>query len=299
MPALLLLALATLFWAGNFVVGERVVGSVGPLSLTWLRWVLATVPLLLLAQLVERPDWRAVWRRWPLLLVVGMIGAGFYPLLLYTALQHTTAVNASVIAATNPAAIVLAAVVVGQAVAGWRTWVGLLLGLLGVLLVITEGDLGRLLALSFNVGDLIMLGTVAAWTAYTLIGRRLKLPVLTATAVQVVLVSLTLAPFALVSGLDLPGDGPTWWALLYIAIFPSVVSYACWNLAVPRVSAGTAGTSMNLVTVFVLLLAALLGQPPTLVQLLGGALVITGVLLTQRRRGRPSRVGRRAAARPR
>lgn len=288
MPAALLLVLATLFWAGNYLVGEWAVGSVGPLSLTWWRWALAAIPLVLLAHVVERPDWGQVLRRWRALLLVGTIGAGGYPLLLYAALQHTSAANASVINAINPAAIVVAAVLVGQARSSLRTWLGLGLGLVGVLLVLTEGDLGRLLTLRFNVGDLLMLAAVLAWTAYTLMGRRLGVPVLAATAVQVVLTTLVLTPVTLATGLDVPSDAPTWGAVVFIAVFPSLGSYLCWNLAVQRVSAGTAGTSMNLVTVFVLVITALLGQPPTVVQLVGGALVIGGVLLaTPLRRTRP------------
>ena len=69
-------------------------------------------------------------------------------------------------------------------------------------------------------------------------------------------------------------------ALLFIVVFPSIGSNVCWNLAVTRAPTGTVGASMNLVTVFVLVVAALLGQPPTAVQLFGAALVIGGVLLT-------------------
>lgn len=288
MPALVLLILATLFWAGNYLVGERVVDQVGPLSLTWLRWLLAAVPLVVLAHLVEGPDWRRVLTRWRALLLLATLGVAGYPVLLYAALLHTSAANASVINALNPALIVVAAVLLGQASAGWRTWAGLGLGLLGVLLVLTRGDLGRLLALEFNTGDLIMLGAVATWTAYTLYGRRLGLPVLTATALQVVMVAVLMAPLVLVTGLQLPTDAGGWGSVLYIVLFPSIGSYLCWNLAVERVSPGVAGTSMNLVTVFTLVIAALLGSPPTLVQVLGGVLVIAGVLLATatRRRGK-------------
>ncbi|MGO0575880.1 DMT family transporter [Ornithinimicrobium panacihumi] len=290
MPALLLLVLATLFWAGNYVVGERVVGAIDPLSLTWLRWALAAVPLVVVAQLVERPRWGEVLRRWRALLVLSVIGVAGYPLLLYTALQHTSAVNASVINAANPALIVVAAVAVGQAAAGWRVWGGVGLGLFGVLAVLTEGDVGRLLALRFNTGDLIMVVAILAWTVYTLGVRRLQVPVLAATAVQVVLAVVVLAPFTLATGLEVPTDRPTWWALLFIVVFPSVGSYLCWNLAVTRVAPGTAGAAMNLVTVFVVVIAAVLGTPPTLVQVVGGALVIAGVLLAQSRAaaGRPT-----------
>lgn len=286
MTALALLVLATLFWAGNYVVGEQVVASVGPLSLAWWRWALAAIPLLVLAQLLERPDWREVARRWRMLLLLGLIGVAGYPLLLYAALQFTSASSASIINAANPAVLVVAAVLLGQATATWRTWGGLALGLVGVLLVLTHGDLGRLLALRFNTGDLIMLLAVLAWTAYTLIGRRAGVPPLVSTAVQAALVVLVLTPFALVGGLDVPADPPTWAGVAYIAIGPSIGSYLCWNLAVPRVSPTVAGVSMNLVTVFTLVIAALLGDPPTLVQLIGGALVIGGVLLISPRRGR-------------
>lgn len=281
---LLLLVLATLFWAGNYLVGEVALQGTDPVSLTWLRWVIAALPLVMLAQVVERPDWRRVLRRWPTLLLLGLVGAVGYPLLLYTALQHTSAVNASLINAINPAAIVLAAAVLTRVRPGGRAWIGIALGLLGVLLVLTGGDLARLVSLTFNTGDLLMLAAVAAWTAYTLAGRRLGLPVLTATAIQVVLSTLALTPVVVAGGLAVPPDRTTWWAVLFIAVFPSLGSYLCWNLAVPRVSAGTAGASMNLVTVFVVVIAAILGQPPTLVQLVGGLLVIGGVLLTAARR---------------
>lgn len=297
-PALLLLVLATLFWAGNYVVGERVVRVVDPLSLTWLRWALAALPLVVVAQLVERPRWREVARQWRPLLLLGLIGAAGYPLLLYAALQHTSAANASVINAANPALIVVAAVLLGQAAAGWRVWGGLALGLLGVLAVLTQGDVGRLLGLRFNLGDLLMIGAILAWTIYTLAMRRLRIPVLAATAAQAVLVLLALTPFVLMSGVQLPPDPPTWWALGFIVAGASVGAYICWNIAVTKVAPGVAGASMNLVTVFVVVIAALMGTPPTLVQLVGGALVIGGVLLAQSRAGRSYQPGAGTRRRP-
>lgn len=292
MPPVLLLALATLFWAGNFTVGEQAVRSVDPLSLTWLRWVLAAVPLLVVAHLVERPDWRAVARRWPALLALGVVGMTGYPMLLYASLERTTAVSSSVINAINPAVMVVMAVLVGQARAGRRTWAGVALGLLGVLLVLSRGDVSVLLALRLNSGDLIMLVAVVVWSAYTLGSQRLGLPALSATALQVVLAAVALTPFALVAGVQVPPDAPTWWAVAFIVVFPSIGAYLCWNHAVPKVSPGTAGTSMNLITVFVMIMAALLGRPPTVVQVLGAALVVGGVLLTSGARARhiPERV---------
>ena len=107
MRAAFFLILATLFWAGNFVVGQAAVQSMDPLQLTFWRWTLAALPLLVLAQVVDRPDWRAVLRHWRVLLLLSVLGMSGYTLLLYSALQHTSALNASLVTAANPALIMV------------------------------------------------------------------------------------------------------------------------------------------------------------------------------------------------
>lgn len=291
MPAPLLLALATLLWAGNFVVGERVVGDVGPLSLAWWRWVLAALPLVVLAAVVERPDWPTVLRRWPVLLVMALLGAASYPLLVYLAVSDTTAGNAAIINSTNPVLILLGAALLGQARVTRRSALGVALGLVGVLLVLTQAEWERLVGLRFNTGDLWMLLAVLAWTGYTLLGRRLSVPPLTSVAVQVVLTVLVLTPPTLVDGLSVPEARSTWIAIGYLVLGPSIGSYVCWNLGVSRVPAGLAGASMNLITVFTLLISAVLGVLPTGVQLLGATLIIGGVLLTLNGPAPPTREG--------
>ena len=110
MKASLYLVLATLFWSGNFVVGQAAVASMTPLELTFWRWALAAVPLLAAGPLRGTPDWRAVLRRWPVLLLLSVLGMSGYTLLLYSALGHTSALNASLITAANPALIVVMAI---------------------------------------------------------------------------------------------------------------------------------------------------------------------------------------------
>lgn len=279
-PAVLLLVIATALWGGNYIVGHYAVVTLSPLSLTWLRWAVALVPLVVIAQLVEAPNWLLVLRQWPRLLLMGVFGALGYPFLLYLALTHTSAVNASLINAANPALIVIFAALFLRRPAGRLGWTGIGLGLIGVLLILTDGHLGRLLALDLNTGDLIMLVAIVCWSAYAVLGTNLRLPLFAALAVQVALAVVVVTPFVLVWGLDVPQSAPVWWALLFIVAGPSLISYLCWNAAVPRVSSTTLGASMNLVTVFTVAAAALLGELPTAVQLVGGALVVGGVLLT-------------------
>jgi drug/metabolite transporter (DMT)-like permease len=276
----LYLVLATLFWSGNFVVGQAAVVSMTPLELTFWRWTLAAVPLLLLARFVEKPDWHAVLRRWPVLLLLSALGMSGYTLLLYSALGHTSAMNASLLTAANPALIVVMAI----ALLGEKTtrlgWLGIGLGLLGVLLVLTRGELQRVLSFSINTGELQMLGAIVVWGFYTIIARRLDVPPIAATAVQVAIATVTLAPFALALNVGFPEAAAERWSLAYIAVFPSLGAFLFWNLALKTTPPGTAGNYLNLMVVFTAVITVALGTPLTAVQIVGGLMVIGGVLLT-------------------
>lgn len=282
MKASIYLVLATLFWSGNFVVGQAAVNTMTPLELTFWRWALAAVPLVALAHFVERPDWRAVLGRWRVLLLLSALGMIGYTLLLYTALQHTSALNASLITAANPALIVVMAIVLLGEKPGLYGWMGIVLGLAGVLLVLTRGELHRAFSITFNTGELIMIGAITVWGLYTIIARRLGLPAIAATAVQVVMATVVLCPVALAAGAAFPSTAAEGWSLAYIAIFPSLGAYLFWNLALKTTAPGTAGNYLNLMVVFTAAITVLMGNPVSLPQVSGGLLVIAGVLLASR-----------------
>lgn len=291
MRASVYLILATLFWAGNLVVGQLAMASMTPIDLTFWRWALASVPLLVVAGFVERPDWPAVLRRWPVLLLLSGLGMTAYTLLLYAALEHTSALNASLISAANPALILVLAVVMLGDRPRPLSWFGIGLGLIGVLLVLTAGDPRRLLAFSFNFGELLMLAAITTWAFYTIIARRLDLPVITATAIQMAMAMVLLAPAALASGVRFPATAAEGWSLAYIALFPSLAAYLLWNLALKTTTPANAGNYLNLIAVFTAVITLLLGNPITVPQILGGILVISGVLLTGLRNGPTGKPG--------
>lgn len=274
------LTLAPLFWAGNMVVGKLVLAEIDPVSLTFWRWLLAAGLLLGIAQLTERPDWRAVLRRWPLLLALAAIGMVGYVLLLYFGLSVTSPLNAALINAANPALITLLAVLVLREPFGWRKAVGIPLGVLGVAVVLTDGALLSLVTLQLDEGDLLVLLAVVAWSFYTLLGRRARdIPPITSTAVQAVFAVLLLAPVLPFTGLEWPPSTGGTWGLLFIAVFPSVGAYLCFNAGMRRVPASTGAIFLNLLAVFTALIGLALGQPITAPQIVGGAIVIGGVLL--------------------
>ena len=291
--AVLSLLGATLFWAGNYVVGAGAVQSIDPLSLVFLRWALALVPLLVIAQLVERPSWRSVLAAWPWLLALSVCGLLGYNLLLYFALEHTDAFNASLINAFNPALITLAATVFLRERLTPLAVAGVLMALAGVLVVISGGNVARLVTTGFGTGEVLMVGAILVWTAYTITGRLApRIPPITATAVQAAVVVAILGPVRLATGgLVLPPTGTALASLLFIAIFPSVLSYLLWNRALTVLPAAGAGVFLNLITVFTAILTVLAGQVHTAAQLVGGAVVIAGVVVTNA----PAFRGRRPA----
>uniref|UniRef100_UPI001E4CEFB2 DMT family transporter n=1 Tax=Cellulomonas hominis TaxID=156981 RepID=UPI001E4CEFB2 len=281
---------ATLFWAGNYVLGAVAVREMTPVSLTALRWALAAVPLAVIAQVVERPDWRAVLRTWPRQVVLALLGMVGYALFVYTALQHTSSVNASLVNALNPALIALLGAVVAHRAPSGRAVAGMLVGLLGVLVVLTGGRLGALTALELNVGDLLMVGAIVVWSVYTIGGRGLAgVPPIASTAVQAAIAAVVMAPFAATGHVHWPAGRNATVALVVIAVLPSVGSYLLWNLALRRVPPAEAGAYLNLITVFTVLISTATGYVLGAAQVVGGVLVLGGVLLV---RDRPGRAGR-------
>jgi drug/metabolite transporter (DMT)-like permease len=278
---------ATLFWAGNYVLGAVAVREMSPVALTALRWAIAAVPLLVIAQVVERPDWRAVLRTWPRQLVLSLLGMVGYALFVYTALQHTSSVNASLVNALNPALIALLGAAVVRRAPSRRAALGMVVGLVGVLVVITGGRPTGLTSLELNVGDLLMVGAIVVWSVYTIGGRSLAgVPPIASTAVQASIAALVMAPFAAAGQVHWPSSRDATVALLVIAVLPSVGSYLLWNLALRRVPPAEAGSYLNLITVFTVLISALTGYALGAAQVVGGVLVLGGVLLVRERPGR-------------
>ena len=296
--AALFLILATAFWAGNFVFGAAALESTDPMSLTWIRWALAVVPLLVVAQLVEKPDWRRALRHLPLLTLLGILGIIGFSLLIYQALRFTSPLNASLINSVNPALIVVLAALLPAAVQGarrtritWRAVLGIVLGLIGVLIVLTDGDVAAILRTGLNTGDLLMLAVILAWSIYTLVGRRIHdVPPITSTAIQAAASTVLLTPFLAFTGLTLPAEPLGWGAIAYIVIFPSIAAYVLWNAATRLVPPATASIYINLQVVFTALIGLPFGFEITGVQVVGGVIVVAAVVLLARGAAPPPRV---------
>jgi drug/metabolite transporter (DMT)-like permease len=284
-----LLTLPPLFWAGNAVVARMIVGEVPPVALSLARWVIALALLLPFAWQAALRHRAVLARHWRILLAIGPLGVGAYNTLQYIALQTSTPMATSLIASSSPVFILA----LGALVFGERTrsaqWLGAALSVGGVLLVMARGDPANLAQLAFVPGDLIMLVANLTWTLYTWLLRRHRpdLPFAPLLLVQVAIGVVAIAPFAALEASLSPAriqwSGGAAAAMLYMAVFPSLAAYWCWDLGIRRVGAVIPVYFANLTPVFAAVLSMwLLDDAPRTYHVAALALIIGGIHLASR-----------------
>ncbi|HWL03298.1 MAG TPA: DMT family transporter [Microbacteriaceae bacterium] len=278
--AIAALAGTTLSWAGIYIVGDGVVETIDPISLTFLRWGPAAILLLIIAQLVERPDWRAVFRQWPKLLLLGCLGMVGFSILMLEGLRQTSPVNSALIGASGPVLIAVAAALLLRQRIGWRMIVGLAISLVGVVLVVTQGSWETLLTVGVNPGDLWVILATICWAIYTIVGRiQAGIPVITSAAVQALLATIVLGVIVSFTGLKLPEDTATWVGVGYIAFIGSALAMYFWTFALRTLQPAVAGILLNLNPFFTVCLTLIIGGTVGGWEIFGGLVIIGGVLL--------------------
>lgn len=285
--AALLLALAALFWAGNFVMGRAVRGEIPPVALAFWRWLVAAAVLLPLTARELGAKVAAVRRHAPLLLALGATGVGTFNTLTYIALTGTEAINAMLVISLTPLAILLAAFLLDRERPDRRRVAALAVSLAGVAVIAARGDPAALLGLHFNPADGIVLAAVFGWGLYSVLLRRVPRGTFSPLALLTVTVLSGLALLApswlaemVLTGATPRLDLPTAAAVLYAALAASIGAYLCWNAGVALIGASASGPFLHLQPAFGTVLAVLLlGEVPRPFHAVGFALVLAGVAL--------------------
>jgi drug/metabolite transporter (DMT)-like permease len=275
-----LVNLATLTWATNMVLGRWLRSDIGPLTLAASRFLIASAIFAILLQRRPAEERRLGDDRW-LALGMALTGVAAFAPTLYLGLRFTTAVNATLINGFGPLITGLLATLVIRESMSRRQVTGALVGLIGIVILISGGSLAFWQEAGINIGDLITLGAVTLWGLYSVLGRRVmrQRSALSATA------------FSAFLGLPLLVLGAAWeikrlpvhispgliLAVLYIGIAPTVIGFLAWNAGVRRLGASGAMVFYNTLPLYGALLGTLfLGESLGPAHLVGGALVIGG-----------------------
>jgi len=216
----------------------------------------------------------------------------------YWGIYTTTAANAAILQAASPVMIALGArLYLGERLHRTQQ-AGVALSALGVLVVVTEGQLAELAPSEWRLGDFLTLLGLTAWTVYTVYGKRLiaTVPPAVATTGAYVCGTLLLVPLAVVTLPLMPRPrlaSPIAWAVLLYHAILGAIAHLWWYAAVERVGPSRAAIFLNVTPlVGMALAAALLGEPIGPWQIGGVALVMGGVALTTRRATDDRRVAR-------
>ncbi len=276
--------LAVLFWSANTVVNKMTVGVIFPAEVGFYRWLFAGLlftPFIL----------RAVVRNWAnirphvfKIFVLGVLGMAIYQSLAYFAAPKTSATHMGIILSLMPMmSLGMAIVALGQ-----RLTVGALLGavcsFLGVLLVVSHGDLRTLAQQGINMGDAMMLIATLAYALYSTLLKywQMNIPALQLLYLQILVAIVVLFPlfwFSEKAGLNstnLP-------LVLFACVFASIAAPLAWMRAIRSLGPSRTAVFFNLMPILTIIIAAfVLSERLEIYHAVGGGLTLFGVVLSER-----------------
>jgi len=288
-----MLVVPPLLWAGNAVVGRLVRELVSPLTLNFVRWIIAFVIVLPLAAPVLRRD-SALWPHWRRYALLGLLGIGLYNAFQYLALQTSTPINVTLVGSSAPLWMLATGALFFGARISAREVGGALLSMAGVLLVLSRGEWRQLMALRLVPGDLYMILGSIAWAFYSWMLARTHEPKGVRQDWSAFLMAQLVFGIAW-SGALAAGEWtltdahieigwPLVAAMLFIGIGPAVLAYRCWGTAVQRAGPQAASIFMNLTPLFAAVLsAAFLRELPHWYHGAAFLLIVGGIVVASRR----------------
>jgi drug/metabolite transporter (DMT)-like permease len=296
LPTLALIA-AVLFWGMSFVSSKAILNSgFPPMTMVALRFVIASALLLPIHRRLGAPAKLAGRRDYLTLMLSGIMGVSLYFFFETRGIQLTSASNAALIVATIPVLTVVADRIFYKNPLSWLQGLGISLSVIGVFLIVqrSSSQFPRAVA-----GNLFMVGACLCWVAFIFLSRRLQKRAggLFLTTWQSVIGAVFLAPLALLERsrwtFGFPqgavfGRPVVWLNLLYLGIACSAVGYFFYLHALSGLGSVVVSSYINLIPVVGAVGGvAVLGERLAAIQILGAAVVISGVFLVNLRRRAP------------
>lgn len=282
------LLLTAFIWGGTFVAGRLLADGMGPFTAAFLRFLLASLCLLILVRRFEGGLPSLSFRGWIGVSLLGATGVFAYNVLFFWGLHSVPAGRAAIIVATNPVLLALLGALFFKEGLSRKKLGGVLLSVSGAITVIARGDVTSLFSHAVSMGDLIILGCVASWVSYSLLGKRMMqgLSPVSAVTFSCLTGTVMLFPCALYEGMATDIVAFTqvhWGALAYLGVLGTVVGFTWFYQGVKVLGASKAGVFINFVPVTAILSGwFVLGEPISASLLTGGLMVVGGVFLTNK-----------------
>lgn len=283
-----LMILTTIFWAGAFIAAKLSITFIPAFTLTFLRFSIASIILYFVIIYKEKQVYKLKKKDIPVFLFTGIIGMFGYHVLFFTAVKYTTAINSSIIGASNPIITTILCIMFLRDKITYKRFLGIILSFIGVFLTITNSNLSAISNIGFNKGDLLMLIAVLFWAAYSVYSKKVmtNYSPITLTFYSFVFCSIFLIPFVVYENpIKFMSKVPyySYVAVIYMSIFPSVIGYLVQQMAIKEIGPSKTSIFINLVPVFSIILSVLiLGETATIIKLFTTFLIIVGVYICQK-----------------
>lgn len=276
---------ATVVWSGNFVVARAIAEDIPPIQLNFWRWIVALACMLPLALPHLRREWPVIRQHFGYLAFMGLVGISLLNTLIYKGGQSTESLNMALLVPTVPIMIiVMSRIVYGEPITP-RRLLGVVIVLIGVVTIISRGDVERLAAVHFAAGDFWALGGAVCFAVYSLFVRQrpVDISIEAFNAVTFIMGVLFMVPPLLweMWVLPLPTlNVPVAVGILYSGVGCSFVAYMLWAKAISIVGPVRAGFVYYTLPLFAAVSATIvLGEVVTMAHVFGGLCIIAGILV--------------------
>jgi drug/metabolite transporter (DMT)-like permease len=282
------LLLTAIFWGGTFVAGRLVAQNMGPYSIAFLRFTIASVLLLLLTWWVEGKLPKLKKSQIVPVVLLGITGIFIYNVMFFKGLKIIQAGRAALIIATCPIAITICSSIFLKEKINLVKGLGIFISVCGAIIVISRGNIKQIFEGGLGLGELYIFCCVLCWVAYSLIGKTVmeNLSPLVSVSYSSTVGAIALLIPAFVEGLTRNITGQSivdWLCISYLGIFGTVIGFVWYYQGVERIGPTKAGLFINFVPISAILCAfVILREPITLSLAVGAVLVISGVYLTNR-----------------
>ena len=283
--------LATIIWSGNFVVARGVINQIPPFSLAFYRWLTASLIIFPLAVRKFQTEKTIVIKNWKYFFWVSLTGITFFNTLIYIAGHYASAINLALIGTTSSPvfAVVLAAIFLKDKIKPLRIF-GMVICISGIIILLSGGSLQRLINFHFSTGDLWVLAAALTFAIYNTLVRKKPAGISAVNFLFVVFSFGTLLLLPFFTWEVLNTDSIAWdWNLVFIIIYlgigASVNCYLLWNGAIARLGSPRTALFGNLIPIFSTLEAVwILNEEITLIHIISGLLVVTGLIIANLRK---------------
>ena len=292
LKAAIFLCFASLFWSGNFVIGRfsSLENIVSPLSLAFYRWVIAFLiltPFCFQKAVKELP----LLKKQPgMIFLIILTGPTLFNTLVYLGLTATTVINSLLIISTTPMLIILLNKLLYKAQTNIFQMIGIFISLIGVCYVIAKGSFQNIFDSEFYFGDLFILLAVTSWALYSIFLKKNETGVsgFSFLYLSFVFTVILLFPVYLydifIQDNFINIDQKTLLVIGYTGIFPSIISYMCWNTGVALIGPNKSGPFLHLMPIFGGILAFLVFRETLEIYHYAGILsVIIGIIIANKK----------------